>query len=60
MEIIITAKTSNKNPTQKELDKSVDLVLTAGETIANKIKDYDIVRCRCSRDGTSLILVKNG
>lgn len=57
MKIIITTKT--KNPTQKELDKSVDLVLEAGEFVARRLKGFDIGRCKCYKDGTSLILIKS-
>jgi hypothetical protein len=55
MEIIITAKTSKKNPTQKELDKTVDLVLDAGELIYKKFK-FKECNCRCRVNSTSLIL----
>lgn len=58
MEITITTKINKKKPTQKELDKSVDIVLDAGEAIANKLKGFDICRCKCYKDGTSLILIK--
>jgi hypothetical protein len=58
MKITITTKTKSKNPSQKELDKSVDLVLEAGEVVAHKLKGFDICRCKCYRDGTSLILKK--
>ena len=55
MEIIITAKTSKKNPTQKELDKTVDLVLDAGELIYKKFK-FKECNCRCRVNSTYLIL----
>jgi hypothetical protein len=56
MEITITTKT--KNPTQKELDKSVDLVLELGEVIEKKMKGFKIGRCKFYYNGTSLILSK--
>ncbi|MFH1586178.1 MAG: hypothetical protein ABIB79_05410 [archaeon] len=51
MKIIITAKTKNNNPTEKELDKSVEIVMA----IADKLK-YDIESCRCYQDRTQIIL----
>jgi hypothetical protein len=56
MKITIISKT--KNPTKKDFEKSVDLVLDAGKVMANKLKDFDVCRCRRLRDGTSLILIK--
>jgi hypothetical protein len=53
MKIIITAKTKSHNPTEEELDKSVDVVMA----IANKL-EYEIKSCRCYKDGTSLVLEK--
>ena len=51
MKIIITAKTKSNNPTEEELDKSVDVVMA----ITNKLK-YEIKSCRCYKDGTTLVL----
>ncbi len=51
MRIIITAKTKNNNSTEKELDKSVDIIMV----IANKL-GYEIKSCKCYIDGTSLVL----
>lgn len=54
MKIIITAKTKSKNPSEKELDESVEEVVK----ITNKIKCFDWIDCDCRSDGTSLILYK--
>lgn len=56
MKITITTKT--KNPTQKELDKCVDMVLGTGKLIAKKLKGFDICRFKCGSDGARLILTK--
>jgi len=51
MRIIITAKTKSHNPTEEELDKSVDVIMA----IADKLK-YEIKGCKCYKDGTSLVM----
>lgn len=53
MKIIITAKTKNHNPSEDELDKSVDVVMD----IADKL-EYGVKSCRCMKDGTSLFFEK--
>jgi len=51
MKIIITIK-------DKNLDKSVDLVLEIGSMLQKRFKDFKMGRCRCLSDGTTLILEK--
>lgn len=50
MKIIITVK-------DKNLDRSVEEVLTIGEMIYKKYK-LNYCKCKCMSDGTSLILDK--
>lgn len=57
MIITITAKTGKgSKSTKKEIDKTVDAVLTIGEMINKKFKGIQEGRCRCYEDGTSLKL----
>jgi hypothetical protein len=51
MKIIITAKTKSHNPSEKEIDKTVDEVMN----VANKIKGK-IIGKKCFCDGTSIII----
>ncbi len=53
MRLIITAKTDTKNPTEEDIDETVDAVTRIG----SKIKGAWI-GCKCMYDGTSLILEK--
>lgn len=55
MELIITAKTSKKNPSTKDIDKTVDMVLDVG-ALLHKKHNFKEVRCKLYKDGTSLIL----
>ena len=52
MRIIITAKTKSHNPSEKELDKSVDELIK----ITKKIKGFGWIDCECRSTGTSLVL----
>ncbi len=52
MRIIITSKTKNHNPSEKEIDKTVDIVME----IVNKLEEYDIVSYKCYKDGTSVVM----
>ncbi len=57
MIITITAKTGKGDKSSKaEIDKSVDTVLMIGELINKKLKGVQEGRCRCYKDGTSLVL----
>lgn len=57
MRMILTLKTEKKEPTKKELDKTVDVILKAGSLLHEKLK-FKEVRCHCMKNGTSLILKK--
>jgi len=57
MKMILTLKTEKKEPTKKELNKTVSVILRAGYWLNKKLK-FKEVRCHCMRDGTSLILTK--
>ena len=57
MEITVTIKTKKKNPSQKEIDKTVDMVLEVGELLHNKL-NFEEVNCKLYPNGTSLILTK--
>ena len=52
MRIIITIK-DNKN-----VDSTVDKVLSVGSILRKKFKGFKIGRCKCLSDGTTLILEK--
>lgn len=59
MKIIITAKTGKGlKSTKKEIDKTVDAVLSIGQLINKKFKGILEGSCRIYPDGTSLILEK--
>ena len=51
MKIIVTIK-------DKDIDSTVDKVLDIGSMLEEKFKGFQIGRCRCMSDGTSLILIK--
>ena len=51
MRIIVTIK-------DKDVDSTVDKVLEVGSMLEKKFKGFKIGRCKCMRDGTSLILTK--
>lgn len=57
MKMILTIKTEKKEPSKKELDKTVSVILRAGYWLNKKLK-FKEVKCHCMRDGTSLILTK--
>lgn len=57
MEITITTKTGKgSKSSEEEIDKTVDTVLMIGEIINKKLRGVQEGRCRCYRDGTSLVL----
>ena len=57
MKIIITVKTGKGlNSTKKEIDKTVDAVLSIGEMINKKFKGVWEGHCKIHPDGTSLII----
>jgi hypothetical protein len=59
MKLIITLKTGKGDKsTKKDLDKSVDTILSIGSILEKKFKGFKIGKCRCLKDGTSLILEK--
>lgn len=55
MKIILTAKTDKKNPSSKDIDKTVDVVLEVGGLLHQK-HNFKEVRCRLKANGTSLIM----
>jgi hypothetical protein len=59
MKLIITLKTGKGDKsTKKDLDKSVDTILSIGSILEKKFKGFKMGKCRCLKDGTSLILEK--
>ena len=52
MRIIITIKD------KKNLDSTVDKVLSIGSMLEKKFKGFKVGKCKCLKDGTSLILEK--
>ena len=59
MKLIITLKTGKGDKsTKKDLDKSVDTILNIGSMLEKKFKGFKIGKCKCMKDGTSLILEK--
>lgn len=50
MKIIITIKD------EKNVDSTVDKVLDIGSLLEKKFKGFKIGRCRCLKDGTTLII----
>ncbi len=52
MRIIVTIKD------KKNVDSTVDKVLDIGSILQKKFKGFKVGRCRCMKDGTSLILEK--
>ena len=57
MKIIITVKTGKGlKSTKKEIDKTVDVVLSIGKLISEKFKEVRGGSCKIHADGTSLIL----
>jgi hypothetical protein len=57
MKMILTIKTEKKEPSKKELDKIVDVILQAGSLLNNKL-NFREVKCHCMKNGCSLILEK--
>ena len=57
MKMILTIKTEKKEPSKKELDKIVDVILQAG-SLLNKKLNFREVKCHCMKNGCSLILEK--
>ena len=57
MKIIVTIKTNNKNPSQKQLDKTVDMVLEVGALLHDTL-NFEEKGCKVYPNGTSLILTK--
>jgi len=57
MKMILTLKTEKKEPSKKELDKIVNIILDAGALLHNRLK-FREVKCHCMKNGTSLILEK--
>ena len=55
--MILTLKTEKKEPSKKELDKIVNIILDAGALLHNRLK-FREVKCHCMKNGTSLILEK--
>jgi len=53
MRIIITIKD------KKNVNSTVDKVLSVGSILQKKFKGFKMGRCKCMSDGTSLILTKN-
>ena len=51
MKIVITIK-------DKNLDKSVDDILTIGSMLHKKFKGFEVGRCKCMSDGARLVLEK--
>ena len=57
MKMILTIKSEKKEPSKKELDKIVEIILDAG-ALLNKKLNFHEVKCHCMKNGTSLILEK--
>lgn len=55
MKAIITIKTNKKNPSKKEIDRTVDMVLEVG-ALLHKQLNFIEGRCKVYPNGTSLIL----
>jgi len=62
MIITITVKTGKGDKSSKlDIDNTVDAVLLIGKLVSQKFKGIQEGRCRCYKDGTSLVLRnKNG
>jgi len=59
MKLIITLKTGKGDKsTKKDLDESVDTILKIGSILEKKFKGFKAGRCRCMKDGTTLIMEK--
>ena len=59
MRIIITVETGEgEKSTEKDIDKTVDLVMMIGSILEKKFKGFTVGRCKCMSDGISLILEK--
>jgi hypothetical protein len=59
MKAILTIKTGKGNKsTKQDIDKTVDIVLSMGTELEQRIKGFKIGRCKIHQDGTSLILQK--
>ncbi|MFA5259037.1 MAG: hypothetical protein WC402_03090 [Candidatus Pacearchaeota archaeon] len=50
MKIIITIKD------KKDVDSTVDKVLDIGSMLEKKFRGFKMGRCRCLRDGTTLVM----
>ena len=57
MKMILTIKSEKKEPSKKELDRIVDIILDAG-ALLNKKLNFQEVKCHCMKNGCSLILKK--
>lgn len=57
MKMILTIKSEKKEPSKKELDKIVEIILDAGTLLHERLK-FREVRCHCMSEGTTLILEK--
>jgi len=55
MKAVVTIKTNKKNPSKKELDDTVDMVLEVGALLHKKLNFVE-GSCKVHSDGTSLIL----
>jgi len=52
MRIIITIKDKNN------INSTVDKVLDIGSMLEKKFKGFNVGRCRCMEDGTTLVMEK--
>ena len=59
MKAILTIKTGKGiRSTKKDIDRTVDVVLSMGNELEKRMKGFKIGRCKIHQDGTSLILEK--
>lgn len=57
MKMILTIKSEKKEPSKKELDRIVNIILDAG-ALLNKKLNFREVKCHNMKNGSSLILKK--
>ena len=56
MEVIIAVKTDKKNKTSsKQLDNATHVMINIGDLIYKKY-GFEVCKCRCRKDSTSIIL----
>jgi len=59
MKLIVTLKTGKGDKsTKKDLNKNVDTILTIGSMLEKKFRGFKVGKCKCLKDGATLILEK--